>query len=158
MHVGSSQKNFATLFALEHAAQFCREGGLSRALKARHEYRLKSGACGEFAGGSAHEFGDFVANNFDHQLAGLQGLQHVLTHCTVFDAVGKVFGEFVVYVSVNKGTTYVFDGFGYVDVRNFTASRQTVQRGINFFAQGFKHNPGKVRLQRGASGAHLWPK
>ena len=57
-------------------------------------------------------------NNLDHQLARLNGCEHVHAHCLFLDRISKCLGYFIVDVGIQKGTSDIFEGFGNVNLGN----------------------------------------
>ena len=113
--VAGHQQRTAVLLALQHAGQLAREGGLTRTLQTRHQD--DGGLAGEvdFGGLASHQFGQLVVDNLHHQLAGLDGGQHVLSQGFLLDGIGEVLGYLVVDVGIEQGFAHVFQGFGHVD-------------------------------------------
>ena len=94
------------------------KGGFTGALEAGHQNGLQSGPRCNFDRLPAHEGGHFVANDLDHRLTRLNGLDDVLAHRLVLDAVRKFFGNLEVDVGIHQSTTDFLDSFCNIDVRN----------------------------------------
>ena len=78
--------------------------------------------------------------DFHHQLAGLDGCQHVLAQGFFLHGVGEVFGYFIVDVGVQQGFAYVFKCFCYVDFGDFAFTFQYLERPFEAFTQVVKHS------------------
>ena len=96
----------------------------------RTTVRSVRSACG-FA---THEGGQFVLYDFDHQLAGLEGGQHVLPQCFGFDRVGEGLGYLIVYVSFDECFPDVFQSFGDIDFCDFPLAFEYLERPFESFA------------------------
>ena len=132
--VAGHEQRLAVLLRLEHAGQLAREGCLTRTLQTRHQDDRRFAAQVDFGGFAAHQLRQFVVDNLHHQLAGLDGGQHVLSHGLCLDGISKVFGHLVVDVGVEQGFAYVLQGFGYIDFGDFAFTFQYLERPFEPFA------------------------
>ena len=67
---------------------------------------------------SSDAFCQLVVNDLHHQLARLNGCEHVHAHGLFLDRISKCFGYFIVDVGIQKGTSDIFEGFGNIDLSN----------------------------------------
>ena len=78
-------------------------------------------------------------NNLHHQFARTDGGQHVLANGFFLHQVRKLLGNDIVHVGIQKGTTYIFESFGYIDLGNSPLTFEEFKRTVEPFAQIFKH-------------------
>ena len=83
---------------------------------------------------AAHELGQFIVYDFYHQLAGLNGCQHVLSQGFFLNGIGEVFGYLIVHVGIQKCLTYVFQGFRNIDFGDLSFTFQNFKRPFQSFA------------------------
>ena len=94
---------------------------------------MKTCSGGDFYRLTAHEGCHFVADNLDHGLSGLNGLDDVLAHGLVLDAVREFFGDLVVDVRVHEGTADFFDRLCNIDVGDSATTAEAVNGGVDPF-------------------------
>ncbi len=112
----------------EHVGELGCECGLTRALQTGYEYDGWVALHLYIGRGAAHETCQFVAHYFGHHLAGLDALQYVGAESLGLYLVGERFGYLVVDVGVDEGATYLFERFGYVDLRDASFALEYLER------------------------------
>ena len=137
--VAGGEERTAVFLRLEEEGEFTGEGGLTGTVETGHED--DGGAVLEFEvhALAAHEGGEFVVNNLDHELRGLHGSEHVLAEGLLLHGVGEGFGHLVVDVGVEQGAAHVFEGFGYVDLGDLAFTFQYFERAFKSFAKIVEH-------------------
>ena len=82
----------------------------------------------EVGSSASHHLRQLVVNNLHHQLTGLNGREHVLTHCLLFHLVGETFCHLVVDVGIQQGATNLFQGLGHINFGYFSFAFQGFER------------------------------
>ena len=120
VYVAGHKKRAARLLAFELFGKFAAHGGLSGALQTRHEYHGRISRKIDLGSVAAHQGGKLVMYNLYHQLARLNGVEHILAKSLCLDSIGKLLGDFIVDVGVKKRAAHILERFGYVDFGNLT--------------------------------------
>ena len=81
INVGRHEQRRAALL-LEQAGQLAARGGLARAVQADHQHAARVAAQAQTGVGRAEQFDQFVVDNFDDLLAGLDALDDLLRRWT----------------------------------------------------------------------------
>ena len=137
--VAGCQQRVLVLLVLQHQGELAREGGLSRAVEARHEDDGRMALQVQFGRFASHEGGQLVVHDFHHQLAGLHGGEHVLPQRLLLHRVGERLGHLVVHVGVEQCAAHVLEGFGHIDFGDFPFTFQYLERPFESFAQVVEH-------------------
>lgn len=88
---------------------------------------------------ATHKFSQFIVNDFHHQLSRLYTGQYILAESLLLHLVGEGFGHFIIDVGVEQGTTYILEGFGYIDLGDAAFTLKYLERPFKSFAKIFKH-------------------
>ena len=83
---------------------------------------------------AAHEFSQFVVNDFHHQLLWLDGCEDVLPHGFLLDGIGERLCHLVVDVGIEQGATHVLQRFGNVYLGYLAFAFQYLERPLEPFA------------------------
>ncbi len=67
-------------------------------------------------------------HNLHHQLAGLDGRQHIHAQCLLLHGVCEVLGNFIVDVGVEECAAHVLQRLGNVDLSNLSLALQNLER------------------------------
>ncbi len=67
---------------------------------------------------AAHEQGQLIVNDFDHELARRNGREHVAAHSLILNLIGYFFGNLIVNVGIDQRAANFLDGRRNVDFRN----------------------------------------
>src|SRR6185312_15588080 len=97
-----------------------RESCFTRTLQASHKYNCWVSCKRNNTFATTHKFGKLFVGYFNQQLPRRYCRKHALTQCFLLNGISKIFGYFVVNVSIDKGFTYFFYGFRYVYLGNRT--------------------------------------
>ena len=109
--VAGNQQRFALFLAvLEAVGEFAGESGFTGTLQTRHQDDggvALDAECGFLA---AHELGQLVVDDLDHQLAGVDGIDHVLAQSLGLDVIDEFLGDGVADIGVNQRAAHFFQG------------------------------------------------
>ena len=126
--VAGNQQRFAFFLAvLEAVGEFAGESGFTGTLQTRHQD--DGGIALDAEGGffAAHEFGQLVVDDLDHQLAGVNGVDHVLAHSFGLDVIDEFLGDGVADIGVNQRSAHFFQGGCYIDFGDAALSFQDLE-------------------------------
>ena len=122
------------LLALEFLGKLARECRLTRALQTRHQDDRRVAREVDLSSVAAHERGELVVDNLDHQLLRLDGVDDVLTQGLLLDGVGKLLCHLVVHIGIKQGATHVLEGLGHVNLGDFTLAFKYFKTAFESFA------------------------
>ena len=126
VNVAGHQHDAFVLFGFEIVGKLGGEGGFTRTLQTGNEDDGGAAFGVDFDGLGTHQLGEFLVHNLNHQLSGLDALNHVAADCFGFDFVGEFFCYGIADIGVEQGTAHCFHRFGNVDIGNATFSSQRV--------------------------------
>ena len=115
IHVAGHEHGALGPLGAQHLGQLAREGGFTRTLETRHQDDGRRAGDIDVDCFSTHEFGEFVVNDFHHELAGFYRGEHIHTHGFGLYRVGKLLGDLVIDIGIEQRFAHLFQGFGYVD-------------------------------------------
>ena len=72
-------------------------------------------------------------DNLDHELAGLDGVDDILTEGLGLDIVGKLFCDLEIDVGLKQGTAYILEGFCNVYLGDFAFTFQYFEASLEPF-------------------------
>ena len=88
---------------------------LPEALQSGHEYYCRFAIEVQVRGLASHELGQFVVDYLHHELARLNGRQHVHAESLLLDGVGKCLCNLIVYVSIEQCAANILQCLRHVD-------------------------------------------
>jgi hypothetical protein len=112
---------------VQKAAQFATGSGFAGAVETDHQdatwiaTELNGGI------GRAKEFDEFVVDNFNDVLAGLNAEKDFLTDRLVLDALNEIASDLEINVGFQEGQTDFAEGIADVFLRNFTEATQVFE-------------------------------
>ena len=98
--VASHEQRLLVALVLQHIGEFARERGLTRTLQSRHQNNGRSVLELQVDSLTTHEFSQLVVHKLHHELSGLDGREHVHTHCLLLHSVGEGLCHLVVHVGI----------------------------------------------------------
>ncbi len=116
------------LTRLQHIGQLATERGLTRTLQTRHQHNGRTAFKFQFNSLSTHQFCQFVVDYLDHQLTGLDSRQHVHAQRLLLDSIRKLLGHLVVDIGIQQCLTHILQGFGNVNLGDFSLTFQYLER------------------------------
>ena len=124
IHVATHQQGLAVVFLLEHVGELAAERGLTRTLQTAHQD--DGGLVGQFDanGFATHELSQLVVDNLHHELAWLDGGQHVHAQCFALHVVRETLGHFVVDIRIEQRAAHVLQRLGDIDLGDFSLTFQ----------------------------------
>ena len=126
--VGTDQQRTFALGRFQLLGEFAGECGLTRTLETGHENHRRLALGVEGGRIAAHEFGEFVMHNLDHQLLRLQGVDYVLSESLLLDSVGESLGDLIVDIGVKKCASHILEGLGYIDLGDSSLTFENFER------------------------------
>ncbi len=96
------------------------------------------------------KFDQFVVDDFDDLLAGLDALNDFLAQGLGFDALDEIAGHLEIHVGFQQRHAHFAQGFPDVFLGDFSEAAQVPERILEFAAQSIEHRP-KVEGGRGRS-------
>ena len=93
--------------------------------------------------GAAHELGQLFLGDFDEELTGLDGGEHILSECSLLDPVGKAFGNAVVHIGLDQGTPDFLGGFRDVGFGDGGFPADALERLLEAVTEVLEHGEGK---------------
>ena len=126
--VACHQQWFLVLASLQHVGQLASEGRLTRTLKTGHQDDSRTALELQLYSLAAHQFRQFVVHYLHHQLTGLDGCEHIHTHCLLLHGVREVLGYLIVHVGIEQCPTHVLQSFGNIDLSDFSLTFQYLER------------------------------
>ena len=139
IYVACYKERTHRLLCLEFFCELAGESGLTRTLKARHEYYGGAARYSEGRGVATHKACELVVHDFNHELARLDSVYNVLAEGFLFYGVGKCLGDLVVDVGVDKGAAHIFESFGYVYLGDSTLTFKKLETALKAVAKFFEH-------------------
>jgi len=115
-------------------------GGLARALQAGHEDDRRRGHVEvQVAGFSAHDLGQFIADDLDQRLAGSQRLEHFLADRTLLDALDQRLHHRQRDVGLEQGDAHFAGGIADVLLGQAATATQALDGAGETLGQGLEH-------------------
>ena len=128
IHVAGHQQRTLVLTLLQHLGQLTREGRLTRTLKTRHQHDGRTSLQFQLHGLATHQLGQFVVHYLHHQLAGLDGRQHIHAQSLLLYGVCKLLSYLVVHVGIQQGLANILQRLRYVYLGDFSLTLQYLER------------------------------
>ena len=149
---GDQQGLFAAFF--NEVAQFCRHGGLARALQAAEHINCgRLGRIGKLGVLAAHELGELVVYDLDDLLAGSEASQDFLPHGAFGDFFDEVLDHQEVDVRFQKRQTHFPQGALYILLGKLSAIRELFKGALQFVGQSLKGHSVHLSMRRMLSSA-----
>jgi len=124
--VGRDEQWSSALFE-EEAAQFGAGSGFAGAVEAEHENATWIAAELDAGIGGAEKFDEFVVDDFDDLLAGLDAEKNILADGLVFDAVDEIASDLEIDIGFKEGQPDFAEGIADVFLGNFAESAQVFE-------------------------------
>ena len=128
VNVAGNEQRILMLTLLEHLSQLTAECGLTRTLQTRHQHDGRTAFQLQFYGLATHQFCQLVMDNLDHQLAGLDGCEHIHAHGLLLHCIREGLRNLVVHVGIQQGFTDVLQRLGHIDFGDFSFTFQYLER------------------------------
>ena len=128
--VAGAQQHLHAFLALQLQGQFAREGGLTRTVETADEDDGGIPFERELAAVSAHQFRQFIADDLDNHLLGLDGREHVAADGFLLYVFTELLGNLVTDVRVQQGSPDFLEGFGDVDFGYFSFALENFETSL----------------------------
>ena len=128
INVTSYEQWALVLLGLQHIGKLTREGCLTRTLQTRHQDDSRTTFEVELYSLTTHQLCQLVVHNLHHQLAWLDGCEHIHTQRLLLDSISKLLGYFIVDVGIQQCLTHIFQRLCNVNLGDFSFTFQYLER------------------------------
>ena len=132
IHVARNEQHLTTLLALDVRGYFARKGRFTRALQTGNQHNRRRTLQFDVRCRTAHQRGQFVADDFGHHLPRFDRLQHVLSESLLLDLVGKRLGDLVIDIGIDERTTNLFERLRNIYLGNTPFAFENFERPFEF--------------------------
>ncbi len=101
----------------------------------------------------AHELGQLVVNDLDHDLLGPERLDDLHAQRFLHDVVAELAGHVEIDVGFEQGGADLAHGLAYIGLTDPTAPAQAAEYIAKLVTQRIEHSPGSVAARRRGSNA-----
>ena len=123
VYVRSHEQRLASLF-LEQPREFAARGGFARTVQTDHQDATGAAAEIQPGVGRAEQVHEFVVDDFDDLLAGLDALDDFRADGLGFDALDEIAGDLEIHIGFQQRHADLAEGVGDVGLGNFSEPAQ----------------------------------
>src|SRR5581483_3614630 len=137
-NVRSHQQRGAALLE-EQPGELGAGGGFAGAVQTHHQYAGRVAAQIQAIVGRAQKFDQFVMDDLDDLLAGLDALDDFLAESLGFDAFDEIAGDLEIDIGLQQGEPDLAQGISDIGLGNFAEAAQVLEGILEFAAQRVEH-------------------
>jgi hypothetical protein len=136
--VGGHEQRRAGLF-VEQTREFAAGSRFARSMQTDHHNATGIAAESQRGIGGTEKVDQFIVDDLDDLLTGLNALDDLLAEGLDFDLLDKIPGDLEIDIRVQERHADIAEGIRYIGLRDFAQSAEVAEGVLQFLAQGIEH-------------------